>query len=338
MPVRTVAAYRAGVMREIPRLDLADAGASGGRRDAFGETVERGLREIGFVFVRAPGVERVLPDAYAAYRDVFARAAEELERYRRPDIHHLRGYTPLGAETAAACRRSGVGGEAQPDYRSCWLIGPESVGDATLVTRFPAFYADNVWPDDAPGFREHALRAYGALNSVGLAVLRALEPRLGYEDGFFAEMTRDASTALRPLCYPPITDAQVGRVVWGCRHTDGNLVSVLPPSTGKGLKVKLRGGGWISGTAPAGYTIVQVGDMLQYLTGGYLRSAVHRIDAPDAPTDRNRLSSPLFIYPRADVDLRPDERWDANPLKYRSITAAAFFEARLRTVGLDAAA
>jgi isopenicillin N synthase-like dioxygenase len=116
---------------------------------------------------------------------------------------------------------------------------------------------------------------------------------------------------------------------------------VLPGTggpAGKGLQVKLRGSGWIQGIAPDGHTIVQVGDMLQYLTGGYLRSAVHRIDAPAAPTGRSRYSSPLFIYPRADVDLRPDQRWAANPLKYRSITAAAFFEARLRTVRLDAAA
>lgn len=187
-------------------MDLADAGAPGRRRTEFGAAAEWGLREIGFVFVRAPGVERILPDAYAAYGDVFARPAGELERYRRPDIHHLRGYTPLGVETAAACRRSGVDGEPQPDHRACWLIGPEAIADATLRDRFPAFYADNVWPDDAPAFREHALRTYDALNAVGLAVLRALEPRLGYRDGFFAEMTRDASTALRPLCYPPITE------------------------------------------------------------------------------------------------------------------------------------
>lgn len=325
------------MMREIPRVDLADA-ASPSRLREFTGTVERGLREIGFVFVRTPEVARMLPAVYQAYNDVFTRSEGELDRYRRPVIHHLRGYTPLGVETAAACRRSGVDGAAQPDQRSCWLIGPESIGDQTLKARYPAFYADNVWPDDAPVFRAQALALFDALNDVGLAILRALEPRLGYPHGFFAEMTRDASTALRPLCYPPVTAEQIGRVVWGCRHTDGNLVSVLPPSTGKGLKVKLRGGGWIEGTAPPGHTIVQVGDMLQYLTGGHLRSAVHRIDAPAAPTGLSRYSSPLFIYPRADVDLRPDERWRANPTKYRSITAAAFFEARLRTVGLGTTA
>jgi isopenicillin N synthase-like dioxygenase len=327
------------MVREIPRVDLVDAtAASATRRREFSATVERALREIGFVFVRTPDVARMLPAAYAAYADVFTRPAGELQRYRRPEIGHLRGYTPLGVETAAACRRSGVDGQPQPDHRSCWLIGPETFADPTLKDRFPAGYADNVWPDDAPAFRANALSLFDALNDVGLAILRALEPRLGYADGFFADLTRDANTALRPLCYPPVTAEQVGRVVWGCRHTDGNLVSILPPSTGKGLKVKLRRGGWIEGTAPEGHTIVQVGDMLQYLTGGHLRSAVHRIDAPGAPTGRSRYSSPLFIYPRADVDLRPDERWDADPVKYRSITAAAFFEARLRTVGLDATA
>jgi isopenicillin N synthase-like dioxygenase len=323
------------MMREIPRVELADAtAASASRRREFAETVERGLREIGFVFVRTWDVARMLAQVYAAYADVFTRPVDELERYRRPAIHYLRGYTPLAVETAAACRRSGEDGQPQPDQRSCWLIGPESVADASLKDRFPGFYADNVWPAQAPAFRDNAISLFDALNDVGLAILRALESQLGYADGFFADLTRDASTALRPLCYPPITDEQIGRVVWGCRHTDGDLVSVLPPSTGKGLKVKLRGGGWIEGTAPEGHTIVQVGDMLQYLTGGYLRSAVHRIDAPAAPTGRSRYSSPLFIYPRADVDLRPDERWNANPRKYKSITAAAFFETRLRTIGL----
>ncbi|WP_166459374.1 isopenicillin N synthase family dioxygenase [Amycolatopsis pithecellobii] len=325
------------MMREIPRVELADAtAASATRRREFGETVERGLREIGFVFVHTRNVARMLPAAYAAYADVFSRPADELERYRRPGIHHLRGYTPLGVETAAACRRSGMDGEPQPDQRSCWLIGPESITDPTLPVRFPAFYADNVWPENAPAFRDHTLSLFDALNEVGLAILHALEPQLGCPDGYFADLTRDASTALRPLCYPPITTDQVGQVVWGCRHTDGNLVSVLPPSTGKGLKVKLRGGGWIEGTAPQDHTIVQVGDMLQYLTGGHLRSAVHRIDTPATPTGHSRYSSPLFIYPRADVDLQPAQRWRADPRKYPSITAAEFFEARLRSTGLSA--
>ena len=323
-------------LRGIPRVEIADLTSSKARA-ATAEIVERGLREIGFVFVRTPGLAERMRDAYRMYADLFARSDDELLRYRRPDIHHLRGYTPLGAETAVACRRSGRTGEAQPDHRSGWLIGPESISDPSLPERFPAFYADNVWPDDAMAFRETATALYGELDSIGKSVLLALEPRLGFPPGYFADITRDASTALRPLHYPPVAPDQVGAIVWGCRHTDGNLVSILPPSTRKGLKVKVRGG-WIDAIAPVDHTIVQVGDMLQYLTGGYLRSAVHRIDAPDHPTEVARYSSALFIYPRADVDLRPEERWGADADRYPAQTAAEFFEARLRSIGLDRAA
>jgi isopenicillin N synthase-like dioxygenase len=91
---------------------------------------------------------------------------------------------------------------------------------------------------------------------------------------------------------------QVREVEWGCRHTDGNLVSVLPPSTSAGLKVKVRGGDWIDAIAPPGHAIVQVGDMLQYMTGGYLRSAVHRVDAPPLPPRKPVLRTAVHLPPR----------------------------------------
>ncbi|WP_433505297.1 isopenicillin N synthase family dioxygenase [Pseudonocardia halophobica] len=319
----------------IPAVDLADLRSAPHGRRACAETVHRGLRDIGFVFVRTPEVAERLRADYRTFAEVLDRPEAELERYRRPDIHHLRGYTPLGAETAAACRRSGRGGAPQPDHRSCWLIGPEGFTDPTLRSRFPAFHADNVWPEDAPGFRDRSLALHARLDAIGHEVLRALEPGLGYEEGFFDEVTRDAGSSLRPLRYPPVPAERLGSVVWGCRHTDGNLVSVLPPSTSTGLKVKVRGGGWIDAVAPPGHSIVQVGDMLQYMTGGHLRSAVHRIDAPDRPTTEARYSAPLFVYPRADVDLRPHERWGANPDRFPSRTAADYFLERLRRIGLD---
>jgi isopenicillin N synthase-like dioxygenase len=285
-------------VHEIPAVEVDDL-SSPIRFAAGAEMAERGLRDIGFVFVHAPAVARQLPAAYRGFAEVLSRPEEELARYRRPEIHHLRGYTPVGAETAAACRGSGPTGGPQPDHRSCWLIGPEVVGDSTLRSRFPEFYAENVWPDDAPAFRERSIALHAELDAIGRTVLRALEPGLGYEDGFFDEVTRDGSTALRPLRYPPVAREQLDEVVWGCRHTDGNLVSVLPPSTSAGLKVKVRGGDWIDAIAPPDHCIVQVGDMLQYMTGGYLRSAVHRIDAPSQPTvERPVLRSAVHLPPR----------------------------------------
>lgn len=323
------------VLRQIPRVDLADfRSPTKSHREAFAETVEKGLRDIGFIFVYTPHIARRLPEDYEAFAEGFALPQEALSRYERPDLHYLRGYTPLDAETALACQGRN-GKPSRPDHRAGWLIGPESISDPTLRERYPAHYAENIIPEEVPKFQERAVGLHRELDNVGKAILQALEPRLGYEEGFFEEVTTDANTVLRPLNYPPVDAEDAPNTVWGCRHTDGNLVSVLPPSKGKGLKVKIRGGEWIEGIAPAEHTIVQVGDMLQYMTGGYLTSAVHRIDVPEGGTTENRYSAPLFIYPRGDVDLKPDENlWEANPLKYRSQTAVEFFENRLRKLGL----
>jgi hypothetical protein len=57
-----------------------------------------------------------------------------------------------------------------------------------------------------------------------------------------------------------------------------------------------------------GHTIVQVGDMLQYLTGGYLRSAVHRIEpsparpaGADTPAHCSSTHAPTSTYGRTNA-------------------------------------
>jgi isopenicillin N synthase-like dioxygenase len=53
-----------------------------------------------------------------------------------------------------------------------------------------------------------------------------------------------------------------------------------------------------------GQLIVNIGDMLQEATGGYLPSTSHRVATPDAEQPAvSRMSLPLFLHPRPDVVL-----------------------------------
>ena len=55
-----------------------------------------------------------------------------------------------------------------------------------------------------------------------------------------------------------------------------------------------------------GQLIVNIGDMLQEATGGYLPSTSHRVATPDAEQPAvSRMSLPLFLHPRPDVVLSP---------------------------------
>ena len=119
------------------------------------------------------------------------------------------------------------------------------------------------------------------------------------------DMIRDSEQSmLRVLHYPPVP---VGiAVLRAAPHEDINLLTLLPAADGPGLELQLRSGEWVSVPHSPGQLIVNIGDMLQEATGGYLPSTSHRVATPDAEQPAvSRMSLPLFLHPRPDVVLSP---------------------------------
>lgn len=115
-------------------------------------------------------------------------------------------------------------------------------------------------------------------------------------------------TMLRVLHYPPIPDGQP--VLRAAPHEDINLLTLLPAADGPGLELQLPEGEWISVSQQPGQLIVNIGDMLQEATGGFLPSTTHRVATPDVShQSASRMSLPLFLHPRPDVVL--SERYSA---------------------------
>ena len=107
---------------------------------------------------------------------------------------------------------------------------------------------------------------------------------------------------LRVLHYPPVPTGR--SVLRAAPHEDINLLTLLPTADGPGLELQLRSGEWISVPHSPGQLIVNIGDMLQEATGGYLPSTSHRVATPDSEQPAvSRMSLPLFLHPRPDVVL-----------------------------------
>ena len=127
--------------------------------------------------------------------------------------------------------------------------------------------------------------------------------------GEFTEPLRDMiqgseQSMLRVLHYPPVPTGR--SVLRAAPHEDINLLTLLPAADGPGLELQLRSGEWISVPHSPGQLIVNIGDMLQEVTGGYLPSTSHRVAIPDAEQPAfSRMSLPLFLHPRPDVVLSP---------------------------------
>ena len=303
------------------------------KKDENVELLGQAFHDIGFAFVKVPeevptglSTARLLPWVYEKFEKVFNLPEEVKAKYKKPQIHYQRGWTPPFKEKAI--------GEDRYDAKENWFIGPEKILDETLIERYPDLYAPNVWPDEAPMFHIAMLVLYQDLYDIGRDALRLVSYYLERGDNFFEDMLRDAPTVMRANYYPPIAPRDVGKVVWGGKHTDINLITVLPPSK-PGLWIRRRDGEWIPGVAPEGCVIVQVADMLQYLTGGYFLSAMHEVRAPQESTDDGRCSAALFMHARSEVLLKP-MNFVAQIEPYPPITAGELLRKRLREISLAA--
>ena len=105
-------------------------------------------------------------------------------------------------------------------------------------------------------------------------------------------------------------------------HEDINLITILPSSNQSGLQVKGSDGRWIDVPEGDDKLVVNIGDMLQEVSGGYYPSTTHRVINPTFAANKPRMSLPLFLHPRPDVRL--SERY----------TAASYLEERLRELGV----
>ncbi|MCO5094870.1 MAG: 2-oxoglutarate and iron-dependent oxygenase domain-containing protein [Chiayiivirga sp.] len=307
----------------IPTLDIRRFDTE---RDAFVAELGAAYREWGFAGIRHHGIPQALIDsAYAAFRAFFALPDAVKRSYHVPGGGGARGYTPFGVETAK--------GSSHYDLKEFWHVGRELAADS----RYRAVMADNLWPAEVPGFKEHALALYRALDDLGSRVLSALALHIGLPHDWFADKTDVGNSILRPIHYPPITADDIPNVRAGA-HEDINLITLLVGASAEGLQVLSRKGEWVPFTADADTIVVNIGDMLQRLTNHVYPSTTHRVvNPPGASARAPRYSVPFFLHPNPDflIDVLPSCISADSPSRYpEPITAQGYLEERLREIKL----
>ncbi len=144
-----------------------------------------------------------------------------------------------------------------------------------------------------------------ALTWVDAALPAEIRARLSMP---LPEMLNGATrTLLRIAHYPPLRGTEPASAVRAAAHEDVNLITVLPAANEPGLEVLGRDGRWHDVPCDPGSIVINVGDMLQLATDGWLPSTTHRVvNPPSADRNVSRLSTPLFLDAADDVLLTPD--------------------------------
>jgi isopenicillin N synthase-like dioxygenase len=284
-------------MPSLPELDISAFLAA--PHSAAGAQFVAALRAAchgpGFCYIAGHGVPAAADAAVLqATRDFFARAENEKRSLAIANSPHFRGYTLLGAEITKKAR----------DWREAFDAGPEEPA-ADLAPGDPVWLrlrGPNQWPPSLPGMKAAVLDWMRAMDRLGLAVLRALALGLGQpREHFDSAVLPRGDPHLKLSRYPPrltLADSDQG-VGW---HHDSGLVSFVLQDGVGGLQVD-AGGTLLDAAPKPGTYVMNLGEMLQAATSGYLRATKHRVRSPLGSTAR--LSVAYFFHPRLDCVFDP---------------------------------
>lgn len=291
----------------LPVVDVSALVAGGPARERCGEAIVRACREVGFFCATGHGVPAAaLARLDRESRRFFARPdAEKAEIAMARGGRAWRGWFPVGDEFTS--------GEA--DLKEGLYFGAELGPGHPKVRTGTPLHGPNLFPSDQPGLRDAVLDWMAALESVAQALLRGVALGLGLDaDVFRARWTSDPLVLFRVFHYPAAA-SEAERRAWGVgEHTDYGLLTLLAQDDAGGLEVRTPDG-WIAADPVPGALVVNVGDMLERLTCGQLRSTPHRVRNESG---RSRLSFPYFFDPAWDAELAPIEGLGAPPVDGRA--------------------
>jgi isopenicillin N synthase-like dioxygenase len=172
-----------------------------------------------------------------------------------------------------------------------------------------------------------------------MEMLKAISLYLDLPEDYFVSRVKNGNSILRPIHYFPIQNPEEipSDAVRAAEHGDINLITLLMGASADGLQVLRRDGKWISITALPNQLIINVGDMLERLTNGKLKSTIHRVvNPPTYLMNTPRYSIPFFMHPRSEMSLAalPNCVDSMNSKKWEDITAGEFLNQRLKEIGL----
>ena len=285
------------VPEKLPTLDLSRFETD---RANFLADLRAAARGAGFFYLTGHGVDpRLVDDVLGLSRRFFALPERDKRAIEMIHSPHFRGYNRAGLEHT----------RGKPDWREQIDIGAEreALPDDPLAPVCRRLQGPNQWPAALPKLKSVALRYQAEVTDLAIRVLRAFAAALAQPEDVLEPIYKPAPNQLlkiiRYLGRAPDEDDQgVGA------HKDSGFVTILLQDTVAGLQVEGESG-WIDAPPVPGTFVVNIGEILELASNGYLRANVHRVISP--PGGGERLSVAFFLGARLDaivpvLDLPPE--------------------------------
>ncbi|KQP57648.1 isopenicillin N synthase family oxygenase [Agreia sp. Leaf283] len=279
--------------QSLPVLDFSRLDASPDEAEAFRNDLRRATHDYGFFYLTGHGVpeslvSRVL-ETSRRFFDLPEADKLSIENVLSPQF---RGYTRVGGELT----------QGKVDWREQIDIGSEreTVERGEGVSDYWRLEGPNLWPDALPELQDVVTRWHDELSAISIRLLQAWAASLGADPHVFdAAFAERPSTLIKIVRYPGKSDPTPKQGVGA--HRDGGALTLLLVEPGKGGLQVAHGDEWIDAPPVPGAFVVNIGELLEYATNGYLKATVHRVISPSIGSDR--ISIPFFFNPALDASI-----------------------------------
>jgi isopenicillin N synthase-like dioxygenase len=301
----------------IPEVSLAEFTAPGADRASFARHLATICHEVGFFTLVDHGVDEEFIDHYFDLMARFFALPESTKAtIDKRNSPHFRGWERVGAELT----------DNRPDYREQLDVSTENPPnglDADPI--YLRLDGPNQWLEDSvlPGFRATIEAFFARMGHVANELMSAMAIGLGLADDHFRRLFGERPLSFVKLInYPTTPPGEAGVNA----HHDAGFLTILVQHGVGGLQAQSPDGAWIDVPPKRGAFVVNLGEMLQALTGNYFVATTHRVITTQA-----RLSSGYFHGPDLRTRLDPlmlDPRFAAAVAASPRHAAAGFMAKR----------
>lgn len=272
-------------MTTIPILTLSMLDGTSEQKKQFISQLKEAAHDVGFFYLSDHGVcPAFLAKVRKLTQTFFLLPREEKLAIAMINSPHFRGYNCAGNE-----RTNG-----KADWREQFDIGAERE-PYHLTESDPIWlglHGHNQWPASLPELKKTMLAYNDTLTAISLKLLRALSAGLGLPENSFDGIYGDTPNEhMKLIKYPYDRSAESQQGVGA--HKDSGLLTLILQDENKGLQVEIEDNKWVDVAPIDGTFVVNLGELLELATNGYLRATVHRVLPPEEQS--GRLSIAYFL-------------------------------------------
>ncbi|GAB3287826.1 isopenicillin N synthase family dioxygenase [Pseudidiomarina andamanensis] len=241
--------------------------------------LRRAASEVGFFYLIDHGLSDDAQQEYLALsRAFFQLPAEEKQRVDMIHSPHFRGYNAMGNEMTA--------GRLDAREQFDWMNEELALSAEQLNHPWQKLIGPNLWPSAMPILKPALTTLQNKLSDITVNLLQRLCESLGV-DGHALDHTIGTQpyTHAKLIRYPAQASPQQGVGA----HKDPGYLTLVMQDAQSGLKVE-RGDAWVGVPPIAGALVVNIGELLELASNGYLKATNHKVESPIQSAERYSIA------------------------------------------------